>query len=99
MITVKRTDYEAKTFRNKRTGRTRLVPSHYECRYIYDGKEIAFYESRDDVLYLKTDYIGSDFKRSEYDRALTSKYSEAYSYLFQMLNCDSTTRMSEYTNL
>ena len=99
MIEVKRTDYQQKVIRNKRNGKERIIPAHYECRYLCNGKEIAYYDSRDDVLYLKTDLIGHDFKRSEYDRAMACKYSEAYRHLFQMLGADKTTRMSEYTSL
>ena len=98
MITVKRTDYKSRTI-HYRNGRESVIPARYECRYLHNGREIATYDSKDDVLYLKTDYIGSDFKRPPYDRALTCAFKEAYSHLFQMLNVDSTSSISEYTNL
>ena len=87
-IEVKRKDYK------RRNGY-----ECYECRYFYNGKEIAWYTSADDTLYLKTDYIGMNFKKPEYVRACECKYSEAYKYLFEMLSVDSTSKLSEYTSI
>lgn len=73
-----------------------IIPAEYKCRYLHDGKEIAQYFSRRDVLYLRTDFIGGDFSKSAYERAITCKYAEAYQYLFAMLGVDETSTISEY---
>lgn len=91
-VDVKRTNYPERTNR-----RGELIPAEYECSYRHDGKEIAHYYSRRDILYLRTDYIGSDFTKTAYQRALTCKYAEAYRYLFGMLGVDETSTISEYT--
>lgn len=98
MITVKRNNHPAREIRSRHTGEViRTIPEHYECGYFYEGREIARYWSQDDCLCLRTEYIGCDFKRSAYDRAVSSeKYGEAYQYLFAMLNVDRTSNISEY---
>ena len=98
MVEVIRKDYEAESWTDRR-GRSHYHPAHHYCRYLYDGKEIANYDSISDVIYLKTDYIGHDFSKTVYDRAVNSKYKEAYRYLFDMLGVDKTSRLSEYSNL
>jgi len=84
-ITVKRYD-------NKRTGT-------YECYYYRDGRKIAEYYSKTDTIYRDSRLINKDLKRPIYDRALSGKYAEAYRQLFDMLNIDSTSTMSEYIDL
>ena len=98
MIQVKRYDYEEKTIHYK-DGRVRVIPKHHECYYYYNGVEIATYESKDDVLYLKTKYIERNRNKSDYERALNGTYKEAYQYLFNMLGVDKTSRLSEYMNM
>lgn len=97
-IEVRRTDYPERTIRY-RNGRTRKEAARYECRYLYEGKEIALYYSDYDTLYLKTDLIGHDFKKPEYERALSCKYKDAYATLFEMLGVDKTSLLSEYTGM
>lgn len=91
-IEVKRQDYPART---DRAGNT--IPAHFECYYMADGKQIAHYTSRNDTLYLRTDYIGTEWSKSPYERALECSHREDYKYLFAMLGADGTTKMSEYT--
>lgn len=95
MIDVKRYNHEEKV--NKRTGQ--ITPAYYECFYYYKGYELAWYNSREDILRVNTKYISHD-KTTEYKRALNSAmYSDAYKYLFDMLNVDKDTNMSEYMNM
>ncbi len=98
MVEVKRTNYPARTIKY-RSGREKYLPEWHECRYLHNGREIATYNSNDDILYCKTDLIGHDFKRSVYDRATTCKLKDAFCYLFAMLGVDETSSISEYTNL
>lgn len=92
-ITVERTDYPAIHPKNRPS-----IPAHYESRYICEGREIATYDSLRDVLYCRTDYIGRDFKRSVYERAVSCPRKEQYIYLFDMLGVNETSDLSEYTN-
>ena len=94
MIKVIRTDYPE---RKVRYPSERIIPAHYECSYRYGSCEIAHYNSRNDVFQLRTDYIGKDFSKSAYERALGCAYKDAYKYLFDMLGVDSKTHITEYT--
>ena len=90
-VDVKRTNYPERVSRSGK-----VIPAEYSCSYRHDGKELAKYYSREDVLYLRTEYIGSDFEKSAYQRALGCEYAEAYKYLFGMLGVDETSNISEY---
>lgn len=92
MIEVKRSDHPAKTLRNGE-----IRPAFYECHYYHNGKQIAWYDSKQDVIYLRTDFIGTNFKETPYTRALKCPMSDAYKYLFEMLNVDEKTKISEFT--
>lgn len=92
MIQVNRKNYPERTDRNGK-----MIPAEYTCSYRYEGKEIAKYYSREDILYLRSDYILCDFSKSHFERATTGEYAEAYKYLFGMLGVDETSNMSEYT--
>ena len=95
MIEVRRRDYPAQTYRLH--GHEFSENARYECRYFHQGREIARYDSKTDCLYLKTDLIGHDFKKTKYDRALRCQTKEAYSYLFDMLGIDRDSNLGEYT--
>ena len=98
MIKVIRTDFKERTIRKTRGyPREKIIPAHYECSYRYGNLEIAHYDSRYDVLDLRSDYISKDFSKSKYERALEGEYKDAYKFLFDMLGADSTTHFSEYT--
>lgn len=94
MVEVKRRDYPQRMGRNGKE-----IPASFECKYIAGGKVIAYYESKQDTLYLKTDYIGTDWSKSPYERALSCERKEEYKYLFNMLGADNTSKISEYTNI
>lgn len=91
MITVKRVDYKAVYDRRGKE----IKPDRYECRYYSAGKELAWYDSYEDVLYLNSRYIDRSHKK-DFDKAVNGKYAEEYKYLFAMLKVDGTSRMSEY---
>ena len=92
MIQVNRKNYP------ERVGRGgKIIPAEHACSYRYQGKEIAKYYSRDDILYLRSDYIVCDFSKTRFERATTGAYAEAYKYLFGMLGVDETSNLSEYT--
>ena len=61
MVSVRRKDFKEIRLKNGK-----VIPKCYECRYYSDGKEIAWYTSKDDTIFLRTDYIGTDFSKSEY---------------------------------
>ena len=97
MIEVKRTNFAKRELHDNRTGKVmRVVPEFYECRYYHNGREIAWYNSKDDCIYLKTRLIGTDFKKTPYERALSCPMKDVYAYLFEMLGADATSKMSEY---
>lgn len=89
IIQVKRYEYPA----------TKRRPACFECHYYSGGREIAWYHSFNDRLYIKTDLIGHDFKKPAFTRALTSPYKREYEYLFNMLGVDETTVLNEYTSI
>ena len=97
-ITVKRRDYPERV-RTLRSGRTRVIPAHYECTYYWKGKEIAYYVSREDVVYLKTDYLGRGKGLSYFERMKTSEDPEMWADLVQFLKINSDTKLSEYFNI
>ena len=100
MIEVKRTDYPKFEVKNRKTGKViKTIPKRYVCEYFYGGREIAMYESQNDTLYVKTSLTLRDWSKSIYYRAVNGTYAEAYKELFDMLNVDEKTSMSEYTNL
>lgn len=100
MITVQRTDYKERTITNRRTGKViKTIPAHYECRYLCDGKEIAWYDSKDNVVYLRTDYLAKPFSAPYEERMKNSKYVAMWNELIEFLNINKDTRLSEYTNL
>ena len=110
-VDVVRTDYPKKIFRNKRTGKETIREAFYCCSYRYQGREIANYNSEEDIIRLNSEYIDSKvsnarmkerseyFKKPAYERALECDYKEAYKYLFAMLGIDETTKMSEFMNI
>lgn len=97
MVDVYRKDYPAKV-RKLRNGGEQTIPAWYSCVYKCGNKQIAYYDSRDDVLYCKTDYIGHDFSKSVYERATTCKMKDVFKYLFFMLNVDKESILSEFTD-
>ena len=99
MIEVKRFDYPARDVKRRDGKIVKTIPARYTVRYHYQGKEIAFYESQHDVLYLRSELTLHDWSQTLYKRALAGKYKEVFGYLFDMLGVDETTRLSEYTNL
>lgn len=98
MIEVKHYDNKERVYKSGK-----VIPASYHCYYYFthNGKklEIAWYDSKDDILLLNSLYIHKDFSMKEYDRALVGRFKEAYEYLFQMLGVDKTTKMSEYFNV
>ena len=97
IITVIRDDYPKRTVRLH--GNEKIIPAWYECRYFWDGQEIAWYNSRDDVLYLKTKYLMPDFKKSMIERMKGSSTPEMWQDLVTFLKIDKNTKMSEYTSI
>jgi hypothetical protein len=95
MIEIKRYEHKERVIQYK-NGLVKTIPAYYECYYYYNGIEVAWYKSKDDVLCLKTKYIERDRTKSDYERALNGSYKEVYSYLFSMLGIDETSRLSEY---
>lgn len=95
MIDVKREDYPELNFKG-------VIPAHYKCIYRYNGRKIAFYNSREDCLYLNSDYIdrrkdgARDRSGATYTRAMNCKLAEAYEELFAMLGVDEKTHLSEF---
>lgn len=94
MIEVKRIDHEAIN------GRYGYFPAWYEVKYFYtptfrNKVEIAKYSSKDDVLRVRSEYIAHG-RRSSYDNALHGNFTDAYRYLFDMLNVDETSSIGEY---
>lgn len=98
MIEVKRYNNKERVYKSGK-----VVPASYNCYYYfsYNGRklELAWYDSKDDILLLNSSYIHKDFSMKEYDRALLGKFKEAYEYLFSMLGVDKNTKMSEYFNV
>lgn len=88
MITVKRYDFK----------RTTKRPAYYETVYRWDGVKIAEYNSLKDVIYLDSRKIRNG-DGTTFDRALTGKYSHRFAYLFEMLNVDETSSLSEYLDI
>ena len=94
MIQVIRKDYPARHWIDRK-GRERSEPAFYNCSYRWEGKEIATYSSRDDIVYLRGDYLSHrDPTKTDYERALESKINEGFREFFFMLGIDEKTRLS-----
>jgi len=94
MIDVRRFDSKERT-----DVRGNVIPAFYTCEYRHNGIEIANYNSKSDIVYLNSDLLLPYKRGTVYERAIGGKYKEAFEYLFNMLNIDSTTKMSEFTNI
>lgn len=103
MIKVKREDYPAHTFRGVK------YPARFTCRYFFEGREIANYDSKDDIIYLNSDLLDTlkdgtrnrdraRWDKPKFERALDCKYADAFKELFEMLGADETTQFSEFMN-
>ena len=99
-IIVKLEKYPAREFRGK------ITPAYHKTHYYYNSCEIAFYDSRDDTIYLNSDVIdiAESGKRvirtgNQYKRAISGKYREVYKYLFSMISADETSFYSEFINV
>jgi hypothetical protein len=93
MITTKRFDYKEKKYRNK------VVPAFYEIYYFWNGKNIAWFSSKDNTLYLNARMLGNDFKKSYFERMNESKYKEAFEELVNFLSLDRASKLSEFMNM
>ena len=99
-ITVKRHDYPERTrIVNRRTGKTVIIPAFYECHYYWNGNEIAFYNSRDDVLYLNTAHLSRGKSLSYFERMRASEGPEMWVDLVQLLKINSGTKLRGYFNI
>lgn len=96
MIEVKRTDYPEKVIQNKRLGTSMVRAAWYECSYRWNGREIATYDSKEDIIRLNTDYLGGSFRATYFERMKTSKYADAFAELVEFLNINENTALSEY---
>lgn len=94
-IEVRRQYVESRVKKYK-SGRIETIPAYYVCRYYYGGKEIARYDSQENLLRLRTELIKNDFSLSCFERAIQGDYSNAYRQLFDLLNIDKESAMSEY---
>ena len=97
-ITVKRHDYPER-IRHLRNGSTKVIPAYYECIYYWNDKEIAYYVSREDVVYLKTDYLGRGKDLRYFGRMKASNDPGMWADLVQFLKINSDTKLSEYFNI
>ena len=91
MIEVTRKDFLPR----RRKDGSKVLP-HYECTFRYNRMQVAFYNSLDGTLYLRTDLIGQSSKESAYRRALTCGCAEAYEHIFDKLGINESSRISEY---
>lgn len=93
MITTKRFDYKEKQPRNK------VIPASYKIYYFWNGKKIAEFNSKDNILYLNTQMLGNDFKKSYTERMKESKYKEAFEELVDSLSLDRAAKLSEFMEM
>lgn len=93
MITTKRFDYKEKQHRNK------VIPASYKIYYFWNGKKIAEFNSKDNILYLNTRMLGNDFKKSYTERMKESKYKEAFEELVDSLSLDRAAKLSEFMDM
>ena len=95
LVTVKRTDHPERV--DKRGSEPKVYPAFYECSYrAADGRELAKYYSDRDALWLRTDFIGTDFDKSYTERALTCPKADAYREIFDSFPV-MPAKISEYT--
>lgn len=97
MINTVDKHYDEIVVRNKKGAVIRRTPEHDETWYFCENREIAYYDSLRDLIYLRTEYILKDFSQSTYNRALSGAYKEMYAELFSMLGVDEKTQLSEYS--
>lgn len=94
MIKTKRFDYEE---RYNKMGKL-IHPKFYECFYYWNGREIAFYDSRKGILYLNTKLLNKDFKLSYFERMNDTKFKEGFDELIDLLGINKDTKLSEFLN-
>lgn len=92
MIDVVRNDYKEKIGMNGKL----IRPKFYECEYFWEGKKIAWYNSQDDVLYLKSTLLGGNYRDSYIERMNSSPYKEEFGELINLLSINEKTLMSEF---
>ena len=88
-FTVEWRDYKATSF----------APAYYVKAYYWDGKKIAEYDSRKDVIYLDSRKIAKPNGDSIYNRALNGGYGRRFRHMFDALGVDETSTLSEYMDL
>ena len=96
-ITVKRYDYPERT-RRYRNGETHTIPAFFESYYFWNGKEIAYYNSRNDTLFLSTARLGRS-REDYFERMKKAPKPEMWADLTEFLGITENTRLSEYFNL
>lgn len=94
MIEVKRFDYKERKFKNGK-----IVPDFYECFYYQNGNKIAWYDSRESVIYLNSKMLTKDFTKPYFDRMKESKYCESFNELIEFLGIDENTKLSEFLDM
>ena len=88
----KRYDYAEKII--KRGKSTIVIPKHYNIYYYVGKKEIANYNSKEDTLYLRSDFLERDFKKDYKERIKGSMFETEYAGLLEKYN-----NISESTNV
>lgn len=71
----------------------------YICRYFWNGIEIAKYSSKNDVIYLKAEYLDSNRETSYMDRMRNAKNPEMWEDLIEFLDITDDTSLSGYLNV
>lgn len=70
------------------------IVTYTNREYYSNGVQIAKYDGYDNMLYIRTDCIGSDFSRTTKDRALSSAYATEFA---EILSSVDFAKVSEYT--
>lgn len=94
MITKKKFEYKERILCNGK-----IIPAHFECHYYWNGKIFAYYESRENVIYLNSRMLDKNFNDPYEKRIQNSKYRESFDELFKQLLVDEQTRFSEFLDM
>lgn len=80
-------------------GRRQTMPEYRESWYSWHGRELAWYDGKDDVLYLRTDLLAPGGGRDYMRRMAEGMCRQGFADLAELLGIDADTRLSEYTSM
>lgn len=96
MVELKRYDYPERI--SKKTGKV-ISTEHYEIYFYVNGIEFAWYDSKEDVLFLNSKYLGDVFNLTYSERIENCKYKNEFEQILNKFEFTENTKLSEYCSM